>query len=246
MNLFLTSSPCDDDGARGLGIPFVYWKDNGFAERLKARTPADAEGVMLAAWPEEHRHNDDMAKDFADAFAALGCPLRRMRMLDGRLSPWEIRQAVGESRVVLLSGGHVPTQNAWFAAIGLADALRDFDGVVMGISAGSMNCCGTVYAQPEEPGEAVDPAYRRFLPGLGLTNVMILPHYQMVKDNRVDGLRLFEDISIPDSRGRVFYALPDRSYVLAENGQATLYGEAWILQDGEMRRCCGDGGSLPL
>jgi len=31
-----------------------------------------------------------------------------------------------------------------------------------------MNCADTVYAQPEEPGEAVDPDYQRFIPGLGL------------------------------------------------------------------------------
>lgn len=30
-----------------------------------------------------------------------------------------------------------------------------------------MNCADTVYAQPEEPGEAVDPDYQRFIPGLG-------------------------------------------------------------------------------
>ena len=246
MTLFLTSSPCDDEGARGLGIPFIYWKKNGFADALKARVPAGAEGVMLAAYPAEHERNDAMAADFAAAFDALGCPLRRMRMLDDRLSPAQIRQAVRESRVALLSGGHVPTQNAWFSAIGLREALRDYGGVIMGISAGSMNCCATVYAQPEEPGEAADPDYRRFIPGLALTVVMILPHYQTVKDNRVDGLRLFEDISVPDSRGRVFYAIPDGSYVLQENGRAVLCGEGWELRDGQMQKCCPEGSTLTL
>ena len=107
---------------------------------------------------------------------------------------------------------------------------------MIGISAGSMNCCDQVYAQPEEPGEAIDPGYQRFITGLGLTDVMILPHYQQVKDNLVDGLRLFEDISIPDSRGQLFYVLPDGSFVLQEGPHRTLFGEAWRLRDGQMEK----------
>ena len=111
----------------------------------------------------------------------------------------------------------------------------------MGISAGSMNCCGEVYAQPEESGEATDPAYQRFISGLGLTDVMVLPHYNRVHDNRVDGLHLFDEISVPDSVGHTFYAIPDGSYVLQENEKAVLYGEAWLLQGGSMRKLAENG-----
>ena len=236
MILFLTSSPCDDDGAAGLGIPFVFSEENGFAEKLRGRVPAGCAGAMAAAWPEEHDRNDAMAADFASAFAALGRPLARMTMLDGRMTAEEIRRAVDDCGVLLLAGGHVPTQNRWFREIGLSAMLSGFQGVVIGISAGSMNSCGDVYAQPEEPGEALDPGYRRFLSGLGLTDVMVLPHLQRVRDSRVDGLRLFEDISIPDSQGRRFWAIPDGSYVLQEQGRAVMCGESWELRDGSMRR----------
>ena len=241
MKLFLTSSPCDDEGGHAIGLPFVFREDNGFADRLRKRLPEGVLGVTLAADPDGHERNDAMAGDFAAAFEALGRPLSDMLMLDSRMSRGAIARAVSESGVVLLSGGHVPTQNAWFRRIGLKNALADYRGVVIGISAGSMNSCGTVYAQPEEDGEAVDPDYRRFIPGLGLTDVMILPHYQMVRDNILDGMRLFEDISIPDSRGRVFYAIPDGSYVLQEYGRAAMYGEAYRIADGGMEPWCGVG-----
>ena len=246
MRLFLTSSPCDDEGGAAVGLPFVFREDNGFAARLRKRLPEGVLGVMLAADPDDCERNDAMAGDFAAAFEALGRPLSDMLMLDSRMSRGAIARAVRESGVVLLSGGHVPTQNAWFRRIGLARALEGYRGVVIGISAGSMNCCRTVYAQPEEPGEAVDPDYRRFIPGLGLTGVMILPHYQMVRDNVIDGLRLFEDVSIPDSRGRVFYAIPDGSYVLQEYGRAMMYGEALRLADGAMAPWCEGGGWRPV
>ena len=231
MKLFLTSSPCDDDAARGLGIPFVFAEANGMAEALRRSVQPGARGLMIAAWPDNHGRNDAMAADFASAFAALGRPLRSMAMLDSRRAD-RCGELVRESDVILLSGGHVPTQNRFFHAIRLKEALRGCDGVVMGISAGSMNCCGEVYAQPEEPGEAVDPHFRRFLEGLDLTDVMILPHYQREKDGRVDGLRLYEDLTIPDSRGRRFVAIPDFSYVSVEGRRAVLCGEGWLIEDG--------------
>ena len=111
---------------------------------------------------------------------------------------------------------------AFFASMDLRNLLADFDGVIIGISAGSMNCADTVYAQPEEPGEAVDPDYQRFIPGLGLTTRNILPHYNQVKDNVLDGLRLFEDITAADSAGHTFYILPDGSYILSRDGDEML------------------------
>ena len=116
--------------------------------------------------------------------------------------------------------------------------LAQWDGIVIGISAGTMNSAETVYAQPELPGESVDPQYERFLPGLGLTETMILPHYQMVKDDLLDGRRLYEDITYPDSWGQQFLVLPDGSYLLIEDGHETVYGEAWRLSNGCLHRIC--------
>ena len=63
-------------------------------------------------------------------------------------------------------------------------------------SAGSMNCADIVYAGPEFEGEAVDPLYERWITGLGITNINVFPHFQSLKDEYLDGLRLIEDISL--------------------------------------------------
>ena len=148
-----------------------------------------------------------------------------------------------EADFVRLAGGHVPTQNAYFEHLGLKRMILAFDGIVMGISAGSMNCPEVVYAQPELPGESVDPNYERFLFGLGLCNVNVLPHYQMVKDNMLDGRRLIEDITFEDSMDESFIVLVDGSYVLVYDGVAEVYGEAWRISDGEMTKICEEGSS---
>ena len=109
-----------------------------------------------------------------------------------------------------------------------------------------MNSAVTVYAQPELEGESVDPAYERFLPGLALTRRMLLPHYNTVKYDILDGRRVIEDITLPDSRGREFIAIPDGSFLHSKDGVETLYGEAVLISDGKRVRLCGPGETYVL
>ena len=143
---------------------------------------------------------------------------------------------IADSDFIILCGGHVPTQNAFFQEIGLRTLLEGYEGVLMGISAGTMNCADRVYVQPEEEGESA-PEFERFAEGLGITDLNVLPHYQQVKDHELDGLRLFEDITYADSMGECFFALVDGSYfVIEEDGTTTLFGEAYCIQDGEIEQ----------
>lgn len=101
-----------------------------------------------------------------------------------------------------------------------------------------MNSAEVVYAQPELEGESIDKEYERFLSGLGITKLMILPHYQEVKNDILDGRRLFEDITYPDSYGRKFYALEVGSYFMVEDKATTLFGTAYLIKDGEIKQIC--------
>ena len=80
-----------------------------------------------------------------------------------------------------------------------------------------MNCAKTVYAHPERAGEAIDPQYKRFIPGLGLTKRMILPHYQMIKDDVLDNLRAMEDIGILNSSYKKILRGRPRKYYDLQN-----------------------------
>jgi dipeptidase E len=166
-------------------------------------------------------------------------------MIDSR-NERDAARLITLSDVVLLGGGHVPTQNEFFARIGLRALLREYTGVVIGVSAGSMNCTSPVYAQPELPGESVDPEYKRFIPGLNLSKIQILPHYQMVRDNILDDKRLYEDITFSDSFGRSFYVLIDGSYVMRKDDTYTLWGEGYLIRNGRMERICQSGEHITI
>jgi peptidase E len=146
----------------------------------------------------------------------------------------------------LLAGGHVPTQNQFFNRIHLKELTKRYEGIIIGISAGTMNCADVVYAQPELDGEAIDPEYQRYLDGLHLTKINILPHFQDVKDLSVDGLRVLEDISLPDSKIRPFYALVDGAYIFVDDNRSTLFGEAYWIKDGTITKVCETDKSIQL
>ena len=237
MQYFLTSSPFAP------GAPRLN-PQNGFVDALKRALPAPVPALFVCADPDRHAYTDKISQEMRWALEDAGISLSAFQVLDGR-NQGDAEKLVKKAGLLVLAGGHVPTQNAFFQAAGLKQCLRFFDGVVLGISAGTMNCAATVYAQPEEEGEATDPAYRRFLPGLGITRTMLLPHYQMVKDSLVDSLRLFADITLPDSMGRTFYAVPDGSYLLGLNGRETLWGEAHRIRDGRMEQISRENEVFP-
>lgn len=243
--IFLTSSPDASCQVGGKWVTGPFTSKNRFLERFRAACPKHPQVLMITATPDDPAKNQEMGEYFTKVFAASRIEVKALRMLDGttvgHLAEW-----LSTSDVVILGGGHVPTQNRFFHEIGLRERLQDFGGVVMGISAGSMNCAEVVYAQPELSGEAVDPDYQRFLEGLGLTRLQILPHYQMVKDYTLDGRKLIEEVTCPDSVGREFYALEDGSYVVCADGHEMLYGNAYRITDGQLAMVCRDGEALKL
>ena len=245
MTLFLTSSPCDDNVPEGCELPCIYFERNEFVANLQRYVAPGGRLLVIAAWPDDFARNDEMTQSVADCFSWHGMGFSAVNVLDSRNQD-RAPELVELSDVIMLAGGHVPTENAFFKQIGLRALLADYPGVIMGVSAGSMNAADTVYVQPEEAGEAIDPHFVRWMQGLGLTDKNILPHYNMVRDNILDGLRLFEDVTYPDSHGHPLYVLLDGSYILEADGTSTLYGESFLLHNGVMEHICRDGESITL
>lgn len=234
MIAFLTSSPCVYMAPRAILNP-----ENAFLDNLKRVLPKYPRCLFICSAPDDPGFTDRVSLEMAVAFAEAGIEFSNLAKLDRR-NQEEAQALIWSSDLILLAGGHVPTQNAFFNEIGLRQLLKNYQGVIVGVSAGTMNCADTVYVQPEEEGES-DPNFPRFLPGLGLTDVQILPHYQQVKDNMLDGLRLFEDITYADSYGQCFFVFPDGTYLLIEEGVQTIFGECYCLQDGRMEKICSLG-----
>ena len=235
--MFLTSSPSGPlDNSRPVdGLD----RKNKFVENLRNNWKADSRVLMITATPESYEQNDEMTAFFEGAVKKAGLTCSAFDLWDERIEDTS-KENLHSYDVIFLGGGHVPTQNKYFQKLCLREKMEGFEGIVIGISAGTMNSADVVYAQPEHPGESVDPEYQRYLQGLNLTKTMILPHYQMVKDYMLDGRRLYEDITYEDSFGNHFLVLVDGSYLMIEDGKESVWGEAYEISDGHIWKISED------
>lgn len=218
---------------------------NGLLERLAKDWKPSMKGLMIASDPEDAITNRSMTGIFMEAFSMSGLDLWEMKCLE-KSTRNQAQELIQDSDLIILAGGHVPTQNRFFREIQLKELLKEYKGIIIGISAGSMNCAEVVYASPELDGEALDPEYSRFLPGLALSSYSVFPHFQYVRGLTLDGLRIVEDILYPDSARTPVLAIPDGSYLLVEGEKETLYGEAFFCLNGVLQKICEPGQSLKL
>ena len=204
-----------------------------WVEDLLEHVKFPCHALLVASSPDEIEKTRKYAQEIVDVMENHGLCLSGFDILD-RNGTKRTKELVDKADIIIAMGGYVPTQNAFFQEIDLKKHLQESCGIWIGSSAGSMNSATLVYAQPELEGEVIDPTYQRFIPGLGLTEKMILPHYSSWKNDVVDGLRLLEDVTYPDSQGHTFYLMEDGSYVLGDTEEKIeeVVGEHYVLRDG--------------
>ena len=244
MKAFLTSSLGGSFKVNGRRIPQVLIEKNGLLARLKEMWPKNAKILLFCGSPNGYEKNDAVYGCLKEAFPMSGLEYVSFDKCDDR-NP-EIIENLIDMNVLVLAGGHVPTQNRFMKELRLQERLEGFEGLVVAWSAGSMNCAETVYVAPELDGEATAPDFVRWTQGLGITKVNIFPHFEVLKDNYLDGLRVIEDITFSDSIGHDIYAMNDASYIVIEDEQETMYGDAWLIKDKQMTQVCRDGEARKL
>ena len=232
MKYFLSSSPCQQ-------VEGVWQMDpaNNFAEDFVKALKKPCRALFVASSPDDVERTERHTFEMKGSFERSGIVFSEYILLDRR-NQEKAQELVAQADLMVLAGGHVPTQNDFFKDISLRELMKGFDGVVLGISAGTMNSADLVYVHPELEGETKFTDEERYRPGLGLTKTMVLPHYQMIKNDVLDGLRLFEDVAYGDSAksGYSFYCLVDGSYLYGHDGVEELRGEAYLIKDGRLER----------
>lgn len=238
QSVFLTSDPMNLE-SNGIN------SKNGLLEKLKNLLHPKCKALFICSNPDTYEVTDKYGNILYHCFIRSGFDFADFKILDAR-NEEKASELVSDAGFILLMGGHVPTQNEFFKRIKLKQLLQKANSTVLGLSAGSMNMAEVVYAQPELEGEAISKEYRRFLPGLGMTKTMIIPHYQKIKNECLDGMRIFEDITYPDSVGREFVALSDGSYIEICEHKERVCGESYLIKDGDITKLCEDDESKQL
>ncbi len=252
MVIFLTSSFVEYQ-KRNEYVPKPLDESNGFGENLRKYWPKNAHFLVFASDPSDEEMVDHVTEEMYDAFSLAGFPIGEIRYFDNRTiecyrvqndcksknaAREALKKALEWSDVLFLSGGHGPTENAFIRRCGLRGLLHNqevFDGIFLGLSAGTINAAEQVYLIPESAEESTDPKFVRFAEGLGLTKVNVIPHSQYEETVFLNGRNLVGDIVAEDSFGRKFYLIPDGAYFIIRNGITEFFGDGMIMENGEKR-----------
>lgn len=233
--IFLASAlDAYDKDELGNRIPKHFGNYNNILNNLKKHIKKYDNFLIIAS--------DEINTDLTDMYSIpiiesfkITLPFKKYDILDTRTIN-NTNELIENADLIYLSGGHVPTENDFFNKINLKSLIqKNTSAVIIGVSAGSMNSADIVYSIPELEGEAIDSNFQKHLSGLGFTNINILPHYNDFIDFTLDGKSLMNDIVIPDSYSNKIYAINDGSYFIIENNKAHLYGNAFIIENGNIK-----------
>lgn len=233
MNLFLTSNIGGIKKENGIKSATKFFEENQFLLNLKQSLKNTNKFVLIASNPEDIEKNDNYLKLEIEAFNLSGISFKEYLILDNRTKQ-NISQILKYSSLIFLSGGDTYTQNQFFNEINLKEHLKGLDCVVVGISAGSINCAKDVFNSPEEEQDLIKPMY---FEGLGLTDINIEPHFDIKGENELQRKYIIEE-----SFNRTLYGLPDGSYI-KDN---IIYGECYKIENGKIEHICNDNQTLKL
>lgn len=169
-----------------------------------------------------HEKTEKYFHVFLEMFEDAGIRFEEAYVVDGRMSADEAAKAIAEADVVWLSGGDTPTQFGYFQKYGLIKALNEYDGVIIGMSAGSINMAKTAICTLS-CGHYKQEIYN----GLGCVDISVEPHF--VRENVSDELlALSEEYTI--------YGLCDDGLIVCSGESVEFYGEVYQISHGVVER----------
>lgn len=218
---------------------------NHFIDRLKSYSKKLNNVVFLASNPDDREKSIGYSGLTIQSLNLDDFEIKNASIIDHNFDG-NIKDAILSADCVILMGGNVPTQNRYFKEIGLKEILEQYSGIVIGQSAGSMNCSKIVYTQPEKDEEFEDDTYQRQISGLGLVNFPIMPHINDANEVDELGHQTVMQMCLEDSYTIPHYGIVDYGFIEVVNGKATAYGETFYISNGKCVKICDNGETLDL
>ena len=212
---------------------------NGIIEQIKNTIENENVFLFFCSNPDTFELNDNYARLTFDSFNMSGFNFQRLIIVDHRYSE-NLKEDIKKASVVFLAGGHTLTEMEYFNEIVLKKLLLDYDGVIIGQSAGSMNLAHTVLCAPEYE-EEVGAKY--VWEGLGLTNINVEPHFNLEIE---ESEQIFRNELLNLSINNNIYAICDGSHIAIDEDGAVLYGEGYLIHNKEIKKLNSNNEKLIL
>ena len=233
--LFFTSNTKHYHEIDGKKVPNEIDNTNGIVNQIKQLMASNNGILYIASSPDDSEKVDSYSSLIFSSLKLSGITFSKYFVLDSRTKN-NASEYVKRSNVIFLSGGDTYIENKFFTQIHLKELLQNFDGIIIGQSAGSINMAESVYNSPEE-GDLSEPIY---YDGLGLSNINIEPHF-ILNTNEFDEMQIYQrNHLLNESKERTIYALCDGSHILETDESIKIYGKAFLIKDGIITQICDD------
>ena len=222
----------DGDGVK---CPQPLPDDNGILTEIKKYVKTCSRVVYVVNDPNDTEHNDVSAPPVFEGLRLSGLDFSQKIILDSRNAANAEEEILGAD-LIILAGGKILCQRDFFRSIKLAGILKRYNGLVIGISAGSMNLCKTVANFPEEISDLGGPLWTD---GLGFYDGIIIPHFDgAAKSYQIpcDEIDVVGDYILPMSKGKKFIGIPNLSYILIDGAATSMHGVMYSISDGNVER----------
>ena len=202
-------------------------KYKGYCDILKTDINSEIKQIEclvgVAANPDKHEKNDKMffgdgvCLGIVNMLKSCGVEIKQSVLLDDRISAQTAKETIKKADVLYLLGGDPLSQYKFMESLDCINLLREFKGIIFGISAGSMNCAKNVKYFSENGSNKVI-GYS----GLGISPIYVYPHFST---NNEELILQLKELSIDTT----IFALSNDSYIKISNGKTKIVGECYLF-----------------
>lgn len=219
--IFMTSGPSFSyKNEKGNNVA-IKLENKELVDNLKKEIEDYNNILLVCSSPDDYEKNDKYSQIIVKSLSLSGFKFNMSDVLDSRNALFA-RSLILNSDLVVFMGGNPLEQISFFNDIEMKDILKRYKGVLLGVSAGTMNMADKAYCSKD--GDVENSVYYK---GLGLTDINVEPHFDVNDEVRI------KEVLLKDSGNKPFIALPNESFIVCKKEECKLYGDAYYFSEGK-------------
>ena len=180
---------------------------------IRALSEAKNKKVLVLLWTTENEEKrKKYAKILSDYFYDVGA--EKVIAVEPNIDKEQLEKLIGEVGVIYLPGGLPEVLIKYARKYNLESLLKNFNGVIIGNSAGALALCKDVIITKDE-----DHPETKIIKGIGLVDFSIEVHYDESRDDELKNL----------AKDRTIYAVSEDS-AIRYDGNFEFFGKVRVFR----------------
>lgn len=201
-------------------------KEQGFNEIQREYLKKDIKNndtiVFIATTFDDYEKNDLYYNNLIKYFKNIDITFNKAYLIDNRVDKDLAKDYILKSNIIFLMGGDTKKQIDSVKEYDLFEILKSKEGIILGVSAGSMNQSSRVVYKNDYNNYVIED-----YEGLGYIDINIYPHLDF---NNIDYLKEVFEVSNYTKT----VALPNDSFIRIENNNIDFVGEYYTIQNSKI------------